>query len=97
MATFSFNMRFVIIFLMLISLPSLHSSRLEDIQKLALIAFDGQQIVRACVNNLLGNALLTAHGVDRDQGSLDMQNPEQLRDCSDLVGFLVDPILSQDQ
>jgi hypothetical protein len=38
--------------------------------------------------SLLGDLLLTAHGVDGDDRALDRQQVEQLGDGCDLVGFL---------
>ena len=53
-----------------------------------LVCFDGQHIVRAGGHNLACNDLLAAHRVDGDDGALEQQGVEQLRDGRDLVALL---------
>src|SRR5437879_3743230 len=58
---------------------------------------EGQHVIAAAIDNSGGDFLLTAHGVDGDDGSLQVQDFEKLRDGGNLVGFAIDRLLAQQQ
>lgn len=62
-----------------------------------LIARHREQIVRPLVDDLGGNVMLAAHGVDADQQALDVQGVEQFRDGRHLIALARDALLPQHQ
>jgi hypothetical protein len=53
-----------------------------------LVALQRQDIIRLARDYLLGDRLLRPHRVDRDDGTLDVHQPEEFGDRRDLVRFL---------
>ncbi len=66
---------------------------LDVLAQSALIAFEGEDVVGAPLEDLARDGALAAHGVDGHDGALDRQQVEQLRDRHDLVGLVGDPDL----
>ena len=62
-----------------------------------LVLLDGQDVVGFGLTDLLGDLLLAAHRIDRDQCPGDLQQLQQFRNRRDLVGFLLDHDLTQRQ
>ena len=62
-----------------------------------LVILDGQQIVPAPVENLLGNLGLAADGIHRDDTGLECQRLEQRLDGRNLVAFATGMFLGQTQ
>ena len=58
--------------------------------EIALVAFDVEDVVTAFFNDLGGDFALGAHGVDSDDGSLEVEHFQQLGDGGDLVAFVAD-------
>jgi len=69
--------------------PIVHEG-LHVFLKRTMIAFEGQHIMAAPVDDLPGGALLAADGVDRDGRIPELQHLQQRRDGGDLVGLVVD-------
>ena len=66
-----------------------------------LIALEGQQVIGLVGDNPVGDLDLAAHGVDADQGALELlglgEMIEQIGDGGDLVGLLWHAQLRQGQ
>src|SRR5262249_15899230 len=62
-----------------------------------LVVLDRQQVVTACVPDLLGYGFLAADGVDADQRPVQVQQLQQLRDSHDLIALVLDGDLGQAQ
>jgi hypothetical protein len=52
-----------------------------------MVALEGQDVVSALVDDLLGDGLLSAHGVDGHDGIGQVQHLQQCRNCGDLIGL----------
>ena len=61
----------------------------DVITKTALIASQGQDVIRLLVDNLLRDLALASHSVDGDDGTFDGQQVQQLWNSDDLIGFSV--------
>src|ERR1700732_1580565 len=59
----------------------------DVITKTALIAFQGQDVIRLLVDDLLRDLALAPHSVDGDDGTFDGQQVQQLWNSDDLIGF----------
>jgi hypothetical protein len=53
----------------------------------ALVALERQDIAPALRHDLFGDSALTAHGIDGDNASLQVQQRQNLRDGRDLIGL----------
>jgi hypothetical protein len=62
-----------------------------------LVVLHGQKIVGLGVENALGNVRIASHGVDRDQGALEIDAIEKGRNSGDFVRFFIDRLLPQDE
>ncbi len=62
-----------------------------------LVLFERQQIVSSLLDNCLGNLSLTAHGINRHQAALQIQQLQELGDRRDLVRLFIDFLLTQHQ
>src|SRR3990172_18186 len=58
-----------------------------------LIVFDRQTIVAVSRDDLRGDILLAAHGVNRDDRTLQGQSGQKFWDGGDLIGFAIDRAL----
>ncbi len=56
----------------------------------ATAAHQSRQVV-----SQLGNLRLGSHGVNGDDAAADIQEAQQLRNCCDFIGFLIDLLLSE--
>ncbi len=61
---------------------------LHILVQLTLIALEPQHVVSTALDDLPGNGVLAAHGVDAYRRSLEIKHPEQLGDRGDLVALL---------
>src|ERR1700740_775309 len=52
-----------------------------------LVVLDGQKVVSPGIEDRLGDGDLAAHGIRRDQGTLEIEPLDQRRNSRDLVGF----------
>src|SRR5271155_809670 len=68
---------------------------LDVFEQVRLVVFDCQDIVTASLDDLFGNVLLAAHGVDGDQSPLQIQQFQQPGNRRDFVGLLLDGHLAQ--
>lgn len=68
---------------------------LDRRQELRLIVLDGDNAVAATGDDLLDDLFLTAHRIDRDQRTLQVDLLQKLRNGGDLVGFGVSGDLAQ--
>ena len=55
------------------------------LQKMFLVVLNGQCIVAAAVDDLLGNGSLATHSINGHQGTLQVQHVEQSRNGSDFI------------
>ncbi len=62
-----------------------------------LIVLDLDDVIGFCVDNRLGDFFLAPHGVDGDNGSLQVQGFDQFRDGGDLIGLVRGLELAQHQ
>src|SRR5579883_2390356 len=62
-----------------------------------LILLECQDVVSPLLDNLSGDLALAAHRVDCDNAASDGQYAQEFRDSGDLVGFVVDLDLGQDE
>ena len=62
--------------------------RLHVLQQGLLVALDGKDVVRACLDDLLRDVLLCPHRVDGDDGALDVEHLYQLGDGRYLVALV---------
>lgn len=69
--------------------------RAHLIEQPGLIAFDHEQIVPAPVNNLGGDFLLAAHGVNADQETFEVEGLEQFGNGGDFITFVIDALLAE--
>src|SRR5215831_11157230 len=69
---------------------------LDVLLQMLLVAFDRQDIIAASLDNLLGNLLLTAHGIDGHQGPVQVQHLQELGNSRNLVGLFLGGDLTQD-
>jgi hypothetical protein len=60
-----------------------------------LIAFEGEHVIGAPVDDALGDLLLRSHRVDRDECGLEAEHVQELRNRRDLVGHPHDAALRQ--
>ena len=63
--------------------------------QLRLVVLHGQHVVATARGDLLGNGRLTAHGIDRDDGTFERQRRQQFFDRGDLVRFRFTRALAQ--
>lgn len=63
--------------------------------KVALVAFDAEDVVAAFFNDFVGDLALGAHGVDGDDGTLEVEHFQQFGDGGDLVAFVADEALGE--
>ncbi len=59
----------------------------DRFSQFALVALERQHVISTAFDNLLGNGLLAAHGVDGDDAALQFQHLQHFWDGRDLVGF----------
>jgi hypothetical protein len=71
--------------------------QLDVFEQVFLVVFDSQRVVAASFQNLGGNGLLAAHGVDGHQGAVQVEQLQERRDGRDFIGFHIDRYLSQRQ
>ena len=71
--------------------------RFEGGAERALVAFHGQHVVAAAVDDFLGDFFLASHGVDRDDGSAQFQHFQQLGNRRDFVRLGINRNLPQRQ
>src|SRR5271157_141423 len=64
--------------------------QLRILVQTGLIAFEGEQVIRALVGDAPGDLLVRPHGVDRHDGALEVEHVQEFRDRRDLVGLSVD-------
>ena len=69
----------------------------DIVAQAALIAFDAEHVIGLFVDDLCGDLLLAAHGIDGDDGALEGQQVEKLGDGGDLVGLLIHRPCAQHQ
>ena len=62
--------------------------------QLRLVLLDGQYVVTASLDDLLGDFLLTTHRVDRNDRALQVDLVEEFGYCRDFVRFLLGGKLS---
>ena len=62
-----------------------------------LVVLDRQKVVGPCIDDGLGESRVAAHGVDGDQGAVQVQPLQEGRNGGDLVGFHVHRLLPQHQ
>jgi hypothetical protein len=55
-----------------------------------MIVLEGQDVIGSLLSNRLGNLFLTPHGVDRDNGTLQLQHPQQRGNGGDFVRLVID-------
>ena len=67
----------------------------DGLQQFRLIALDRQKVITTLFVNLTGNVLLTSHGVDGDQKTMDIQGFEKRRDGRNLVALTGDFLLAK--
>src|SRR5271165_3376395 len=60
-----------------------------------LVVFHRKDIVTLARNDLFGDLPLTAHGVDRDQSAVQIEQFQQPWNRRDFVGFLIDGHLAE--
>jgi len=60
-----------------------------------LIAFEGEHVIGALVDDALGDLFLCPHRIDRDDRALEIEHVQEFRDRGGLVGFSVDRALRQ--
>src|ERR1700691_1012520 len=65
--------------------------------KRRLVALDGEQVVGPGIEGRLGDGDLAAHGIGRDQGTLEIEPLDQSRYRGDLVGFFKYRLLAKHQ
>ncbi len=70
---------------------------LNILVQLTLVLLHRQHIVGTTICDLLRNLSLAAHGVDSYDTAIQLQHLQQLRNGSDLIGFLVGLDLTQGQ
>ena len=61
-----------------------------------MMASSRQQVVAALVDDLSGDLLLAAHGINADQKAFHVQCFEQFRNGGDFVALLLDALLTKD-
>ena len=66
-------------------------------QQVGLVGFERQHIVGPLGHNLFGNRALAAHRIQRDHTAAEFQSAQEIRDSSDLIGFVLHFDLRQDQ
>ena len=62
-----------------------------------LVVLDGEQVVGPGVEGGLGDGGLAAHGIGRDQGTLEIEACDEGRNSGDLVGFFKYSLLTKHQ
>src|SRR5665811_1905886 len=62
-----------------------------------LVAFEREDIIRAFVDDTLGDLLLRPHGVDRHNRALEVEHVQEFRDRRDLVGLSINRLLGEHQ
>ena len=62
-----------------------------------LVILERKQVIGAGVDDLLGDRRIAGDGVDGNQGAVEVELFQQLRDNDDLIGFLVDGLLAENQ
>jgi hypothetical protein len=60
----------------------------DRLMQCLLVPFQRQHIVRLALDDLPRDRLLGPHGIDRDDGALDVHQPQQFGDGRDLIRFL---------
>lgn len=60
---------------------------LHPLMQLGLVLFDCQDVICLLLDNLMGDLPLTAHRIDGHNAPRYVQQPQQLRNGRDLIGF----------
>src|SRR5579859_5915354 len=60
-----------------------------------VIAFDDQSVIAAALDDLRGDFFLTAHGIDRHQSTVKVQQLQEQRNRRDFIGFGSDGDLAE--
>ena len=75
-----------------------HLKRVLDLgQQVALIFLHCQHVVGPFLDDAAGDVALAAHRVDGHHSAFQLQCVQQLGDSRDLVGFFIDPALTENQ
>src|SRR5208337_3703864 len=70
---------------------------LDVLVEMRLVLLHGQYELASPLHDPSGDVLLAAHGIDRHDGSLEIQKLEQLRNRRDFIGFRLGCHLAQGQ
>ena len=72
-----------------VPLHGIVQEQLEVVMERALIAFDRQDIVAFAIDHLLGDFLLTTHGINRHRGILQLEHLQKFGDGGDLIALVL--------